>query len=306
MWKSAAGQQVKIQNASADDDWDTDPDFVNDVSEKEQRKGAKTIEGSVKPKDSIDVSQLRNQVVTKNEETTKKEYLAKPNFSTGYGGKFGVQTDRMDKSAVGFDHVEAPKADHSSIPKYQKPAVVSAPASSIKNKFEQIAAVDAERAQQEKIAAERAARQEKERQQREEAKRIQEEKEKQARAQREKEERLMREQQEAEQAAIQQHEQQQYEQQQEQQYEEQAVEQAYEEQPQQTYETGYEEQPQEQQTGGYTATAVYEYEAGGDDELPFKEGEIIYNIEMIDEGWWRGECNGRYGLFPANYVQLNQ
>lgn len=25
---------------------------------------------------------------------------------------------------------------------------------------------------------------------------------------------------------------------------------------------------------------------------------------QIDEGWWRGLCKNRYGLFPANYVQL--
>jgi cortactin len=29
-------------------------------------------------------------------------------------------------------------------------------------------------------------------------------------------------------------------------------------------------------------------------------------VEMIDEGWWRGYCHGQYGLFPANYVQLQQ
>jgi len=23
-----------------------------------------------------------------------------------------------------------------------------------------------------------------------------------------------------------------------------------------------------------------------------------------DEGWWQGSCNGQYGLFPANYVEL--
>lgn len=28
------------------DDWETDPDFINDVSEVEQRWGSKTIEGS--------------------------------------------------------------------------------------------------------------------------------------------------------------------------------------------------------------------------------------------------------------------
>ena len=27
-------------------------------------------------------------------------------YKTGFGGKYGVQTDRMDKSSVGWDHVE--------------------------------------------------------------------------------------------------------------------------------------------------------------------------------------------------------
>lgn len=27
---------------------------------------------------------------------------------------------------------------------------------------------------------------------------------------------------------------------------------------------------------------------------------------QIDEGWWRGMCKGQFGLFPANYVQLNE
>lgn len=27
-------------------------------------------------------------------------------YSKGFGGKFGIQTDRVDKSAVGFDHLE--------------------------------------------------------------------------------------------------------------------------------------------------------------------------------------------------------
>lgn len=29
-----------------------------------------------------------------------------PDYKTGFGGKFGVQTDRQDKSAAGWDHVE--------------------------------------------------------------------------------------------------------------------------------------------------------------------------------------------------------
>ena len=27
-------------------------------------------------------------------------------------------------------------------------------------------------------------------------------------------------------------------------------------------------------------------------------------VFQIDDGWWRGECRGVYGLFPANYVEL--
>lgn len=34
------------QDDVGSDDWETDPDFVNDVSEKEQRWGAKTVKGS--------------------------------------------------------------------------------------------------------------------------------------------------------------------------------------------------------------------------------------------------------------------
>lgn len=46
MWKASAGLQVQDNTNVEDDDWETDPDFVNDVSEQEQRWGAKTIEGS--------------------------------------------------------------------------------------------------------------------------------------------------------------------------------------------------------------------------------------------------------------------
>ncbi|KAK6488367.1 hematopoietic lineage cell-specific protein-like, partial [Huso huso] len=46
MWKSVVGHNVSVKVEAEGDDWDTDPDFVNDVSEQEQRWGAKTIEGS--------------------------------------------------------------------------------------------------------------------------------------------------------------------------------------------------------------------------------------------------------------------
>uniref|UniRef100_A0A3Q0R003 Hematopoietic cell-specific Lyn substrate 1 n=1 Tax=Amphilophus citrinellus TaxID=61819 RepID=A0A3Q0R003_AMPCI len=46
MWKSVVGHNVNMKVAAEGDDWETDPDFENDVSEQEQRWGAKTIEGS--------------------------------------------------------------------------------------------------------------------------------------------------------------------------------------------------------------------------------------------------------------------
>lgn len=43
MWKAAAGHTVEDNgNGAGDDDWETDPDFVNDVNEQEQRWGGKT------------------------------------------------------------------------------------------------------------------------------------------------------------------------------------------------------------------------------------------------------------------------
>ncbi|PRD28470.1 UNVERIFIED_CONTAM: Cttn [Trichonephila clavipes] len=57
---------------------------------------------------------------------------------------------------------------------------------------------------------------------------------------------------------------------------------------------------------GMSAVALYDYQAADSDEISFDPDDIITNIEMIDEGWWRGECRGQIGLFPSNYVQLLQ
>ena len=37
--------------------------------------------------------------------------------------------------------------------------------------------------------------------------------------------------------------------------------------------------------------------------MSFDPDDIITNIEIVDEGWWIGEVNGRRGLFPSNYVE---
>jgi len=39
--------------------------------------------------------------------------------------------------------------------------------------------------------------------------------------------------------------------------------------------------------------------------MPLTEGELIEQIEELDEGWWAGVGpGGKQGMFPANYVEL--
>lgn len=46
------------------------------------------------------------------------------------------------------------------------------------------------------------------------------------------------------------------------------------------------------------------YEATNEDELSIKEGDIIQILskDTGEPGWWRGEINGREGVFPDNFV----
>lgn len=60
----------------------------------------------------------------------------------------------------------------------------------------------------------------------------------------------------------------------------------------------------ERPSAGKSAVAEYDYDAAEDNELTFKEGDIITNIEMADEDWWLGELNGERKLFPSNFVTL--
>ncbi|EXJ88156.1 hypothetical protein A1O1_05084 [Capronia coronata CBS 617.96] len=63
--------------------------------------------------------------------------------------------------------------------------------------------------------------------------------------------------------------------------------------------------PAPEQSNGVTAIALYDYEAGEDNELSFPENAIIINVTFPDEDWWHGEYQGRTGLFPANYTKIS-
>ncbi|XP_043561258.1 src substrate cortactin-like [Chiloscyllium plagiosum] len=96
MWKAAAGRTISVTASDDGDDWDTDPDFVNDLSEKEQRWGAKSVQGSGHQA-HINLHELRENVSQEHKSLKQKELADGPKASHGYGGKFGVQDDRMDK-----------------------------------------------------------------------------------------------------------------------------------------------------------------------------------------------------------------
>lgn len=98
MWKASIGSAAPIDDGA--DDWETDANYENNINEEEQRygKGGKTA-------GAIDMKQLREETEKAYEEKKKKEYEEEGTGSRGYGGKFGVEKDRMDKSAVGHDYI---------------------------------------------------------------------------------------------------------------------------------------------------------------------------------------------------------
>lgn len=51
------------------------------------------------------------------------------------------------------------------------------------------------------------------------------------------------------------------------------------------------------------ATPIYEFPGSNPYELPLKTGDLIYVFHQSPDGWWRGECCGRYGRFPGQYVK---
>merc|ERR1719232_2287505 len=51
--------------------------------------------------------------------------------------------------------------------------------------------------------------------------------------------------------------------------------------------------------------AMFDYTGAEADELSFKEGDVLIQLDEEDEnGWCRGLLNGVEGLYPGSYVQL--
>uniref|UniRef100_A0AAY4B1N9 Osteoclast-stimulating factor 1 n=1 Tax=Denticeps clupeoides TaxID=299321 RepID=A0AAY4B1N9_9TELE len=47
----------------------------------------------------------------------------------------------------------------------------------------------------------------------------------------------------------------------------------------------------------------FEYLPQNEDELELKVGDVIEVAEEVEEGWWSGSMNGKFGLFPSNFVK---
>ncbi|GEQ66882.1 hypothetical protein JCM33374_g545 [Metschnikowia sp. JCM 33374] len=59
-------------------------------------------------------------------------------------------------------------------------------------------------------------------------------------------------------------------------------------------------------SNGRSAIAEYDYEKEEDNEIGFSEGDLIVEIEFVDEDWWSGKhsVTGEVGVFPGNFVAL--
>lgn len=65
-------------------------------------------------------------------------------------------------------------------------------------------------------------------------------------------------------------------------------------------------QPKEKPAEEY-CIALYDYDASAEDELTFEENQIITIINKsphgVDDGWWEGEYDGKFGNFPSLVVE---
>merc|ERR1711892_916098 len=481
---------VGIMNQDSDDDWETDPDYVNNMSEEQQRWGGARDTGT------LDMDKFREEIrqedsqagIKRQQEDGYKsstgyggkfgvqndrvdksalgwehhekvdKHESQKDYKTGFGGKFGVQTDRVDKSALGWEHhekvdkhesqkdyktgfggqygVQSDRVDKTAVgwdhnekvDKHEsqakqadfkagfaghgerddvvgpvgtnyvktKPDIPARNASNLKSRFEGMAKqseteakqraeeekkrrdakdlrdkeeqrrneerrqadVEADnvkreglrkaeedkldreleqkrmkeeaefrrrdeeerqnmnvaRDREEKMEAEMRLREEKqveEKRLREQEKKnmenkIKEEQDKQLEQQRKEEEKRRQEQakRQKEEAKIQQEQ----ARREEEERQNQATNARYDMPPEEDdiYDNIEEVIDAKKAGAGITAIALYDYQAMAEDEISFDPNDIISNIEMVDEGWWIGECHGRFGLFPANYVEVQQ
>ncbi|XP_036068056.1 SH3 domain-containing protein 19 isoform X2 [Oryzias melastigma] len=62
--------------------------------------------------------------------------------------------------------------------------------------------------------------------------------------------------------------------------------------------------PISEAVGGMRARALYDFNSDCEEELSIQVGDILTNVESIDEEWFLADLRGRRALVPKNYVQV--
>ncbi|CAG8485506.1 4397_t:CDS:2 [Funneliformis mosseae] len=67
-----------------------------------------------------------------------------------------------------------------------------------------------------------------------------------------------------------------------------------------TIEETEEEKPEVKHNEPKLARVEYDYEALESDKLSLDRGAVVTVLEQGDDGWWKGDLNGKIGIFPSN------
>lgn len=230
MWRAQIGEKPAATTVdNGDDDWETDADYHNDIAANEKSQRFGTTQHF-----SVDMKELQSDVMASDQSAQERGASASQrDYKVGFGGKFGVQSDRQDRSA--HDYTFIGKTEKHSSQQTDK-SLPSVPARSLASKLErrvEEAAAASHTVKSAKIALPKSQLNE--------------------------------------------------------------------------LEDNTVVQPPAAETTAATITAqaVYEYAKTDDDELEIQVGDLIINVNKLDEGWWFGENarSGLSGLFPSNHVE---
>lgn len=56
--------------------------------------------------------------------------------------------------------------------------------------------------------------------------------------------------------------------------------------------------------GSLQVEALYDFTPAGPGELALKAGDVVSNVEQLDDDWYMGTCRNSTGFFPINYVKM--
>ncbi|CAR29930.1 hypothetical protein ZYGR_0AD06210 [Zygosaccharomyces rouxii] len=54
---------------------------------------------------------------------------------------------------------------------------------------------------------------------------------------------------------------------------------------------------------GEYVEVLYEFKPQNKEDLHIKPGDKVEVVEKLSADWYKGKCNGKEGMFPANYVK---